>query len=473
MAQLTKAAFLSKWSSLFADNSTREISEEDLRNFRLDISESFLSIEDNFIDEDDFSSDSATKAPSQQSTKAYIASQIAGGSGAVSGSLVAGRVVVATGTNTVDDYDTLTFDGTKLAIGNIAPDSILHAYESSAGSVAAPTGTIGTFERNGAAYITLLTPDANERGIIFGEASDNDAGAIYYNTSGTNDGFEVRANGATRVWLTSAGKLGIGRTPVRNFDVYASSGSSQMVLETAGTTQSEFILKRTGGTASEWSIYLPTGSTELRLYSTADKFAFTTAGVFKILTTPSTDNTATPLAIDGSGNVVKKTDVIDGAGATGRIPYFTDTNTISSDSGLTWDEMTNTLTTGSLSATSVSISSGSIESGTYTPTGSAVNKVTSVTPDAAQYLRVGSVVTVSGRVTVDITSAGSSVRWELSCPITTSHSTSSAGGTFDQDDVSNGGVIKGTSGTNNVRFTMNAASSGSNVFYYHFTYRII
>lgn len=76
MAVLTKAAFLSKWSSLFADNSTRDISEQDLRDFRLDISDSFLSINDNFIDEDSFASDSPTKAPSQQSTKAYIATQI-------------------------------------------------------------------------------------------------------------------------------------------------------------------------------------------------------------------------------------------------------------------------------------------------------------------------------------------------------------------------------------------------------------
>lgn len=43
MAQLSKSAFLSKWASLFADNSTRNISELDLRDFRQDISDSFLS----------------------------------------------------------------------------------------------------------------------------------------------------------------------------------------------------------------------------------------------------------------------------------------------------------------------------------------------------------------------------------------------------------------------------------------------
>lgn len=76
MAQLTKAAFLSKWAALFADNSTRDISEEDLRDFREDISDSFLSLEDNFIDEDDMASDSDTKVPTQQSVKAYVDARV-------------------------------------------------------------------------------------------------------------------------------------------------------------------------------------------------------------------------------------------------------------------------------------------------------------------------------------------------------------------------------------------------------------
>lgn len=72
MAQLSKTAFLSKWATLFADNTTGEISEQDVRDFRQDVSDSFLSISDNFIDEDSFATNSATAAPSQQSTKAYV-----------------------------------------------------------------------------------------------------------------------------------------------------------------------------------------------------------------------------------------------------------------------------------------------------------------------------------------------------------------------------------------------------------------
>jgi hypothetical protein len=50
MATLTTAAFLSKWATYFADNTSREISEEDMRDFRQDISDSFLNLTDQGYD---------------------------------------------------------------------------------------------------------------------------------------------------------------------------------------------------------------------------------------------------------------------------------------------------------------------------------------------------------------------------------------------------------------------------------------
>jgi hypothetical protein len=76
MAQLNQANFLSKWAALFADNTTGDISALDQRDFRQDISDSFINILDHFIDEDSFASDSATKVPSQQSTKAFVLAQL-------------------------------------------------------------------------------------------------------------------------------------------------------------------------------------------------------------------------------------------------------------------------------------------------------------------------------------------------------------------------------------------------------------
>jgi hypothetical protein len=47
MAQLAGAAFLTKWAGLFADNSTGDISAEDMRDFRQDLVDSFP----NFLDD--------------------------------------------------------------------------------------------------------------------------------------------------------------------------------------------------------------------------------------------------------------------------------------------------------------------------------------------------------------------------------------------------------------------------------------
>jgi hypothetical protein len=43
-----------------------------MRQFKTDLKDSAMFLSDNFIDEDSFASDSATKAPSQQSVKAYV-----------------------------------------------------------------------------------------------------------------------------------------------------------------------------------------------------------------------------------------------------------------------------------------------------------------------------------------------------------------------------------------------------------------
>jgi hypothetical protein len=369
MSQLTKSDFDAKFTAntgaaLFKDNTSGDITAEDVRTFADDIADTFLSISDNFIDEDSFVSDSATKVPSQQSVKAYIAAQIAGGSGAVSGSLTSGRVPVASGTNSLQDYNTLKFDGTKLSIGNVTPDSLLHVWESSAGSVTAPANTLATFERNGAAYITILTPDASERGIYFGEASDNDIGGILYNTSGTQDGFELRANGATRAWITSAGNLGLGASPTYNLDVIVSSGTAVSRITNTGSGEVSHVVSRSGGTAAEWQWYIPSGSANFLLYNGSNRIGVTSAGVFQILTTPSTDNTATPLAIDGSGNVVKRSDA----------------------------------------------------SGTYTPTITAGPNVSSTSAFTLQYSRTGNTITVAGWIGVTATASATHTEIEFTLP---------------------------------------------------------
>ncbi|MCS7190473.1 MAG: hypothetical protein NZ843_02585 [Fimbriimonadales bacterium] len=100
--------------------------------------------------------------------------------------------------------------GTRIGIGISAPEATLHVFRASAGTITANPNAVLTVENSANAYINLLTPSANESGILFGNPSRAEAGGIVYN-SGTANGFQFRTNGnITRMVLTDTGRVGIG-----------------------------------------------------------------------------------------------------------------------------------------------------------------------------------------------------------------------------------------------------------------------
>jgi len=71
-----------------------------------------------------------------------------------------------------------------------------------------------SMEAGTSAYINIITPDANESGILFGTSNNAASGGIIYNNPVTPNGLQFRTNGNnTKMVLTSLGRLGIG-----NFD---------------------------------------------------------------------------------------------------------------------------------------------------------------------------------------------------------------------------------------------------------------
>lgn len=74
MTQLSKSAYISKYGSTgtdLPDNNTGDIDAEIAREWGQNNADSLMFLDENFVDEDDMASNSATKAPSQQSVKAY------------------------------------------------------------------------------------------------------------------------------------------------------------------------------------------------------------------------------------------------------------------------------------------------------------------------------------------------------------------------------------------------------------------
>ena len=75
--------------------------------------------------------------------------------------------------------------------GAPSPNSILHLWEASAGSVSAANNTLLTLEDSGTALISILAP--TQGGILFGDASDNNVGQITYTHSNNSLGITVGA----------------------------------------------------------------------------------------------------------------------------------------------------------------------------------------------------------------------------------------------------------------------------------------
>jgi hypothetical protein len=137
----------------------------------------------------------------------------------------------------------LTINSGNVGIGTTGPENSLHVYKGSAGSVTALSTAPLVVENSGDTLINLLSPDANARGIAFGQASNNIRGSIIYNSSAVSDGFDFRAGAASspQMVLTTAGNVGIGTTsPGAKLDVngggFLLSTDGQAILSAAGTT---------------------------------------------------------------------------------------------------------------------------------------------------------------------------------------------------------------------------------------------
>jgi len=95
----------------------------------------------------------------------------------------------------------------RTGIGTNTPEGELHVLKGSAGTVMANFNSPLVIEGNTTTYASLLTPAANESGILFGNPISNAAGAVIYNPANSKNGLLFRANGLDAMILASTGSL--------------------------------------------------------------------------------------------------------------------------------------------------------------------------------------------------------------------------------------------------------------------------
>src|SRR6266404_4596249 len=104
----------------------------------------------------------------------------------------------------------------NVGIGTTSPRTTLHITSGASGVLPYNSGsdiTVGTLESSANGYLSILTPSANQSGVLFGNVASNVAGGIVYNNTATANGLQFRTNGNnTRMVIDSSGNVGIGTT---------------------------------------------------------------------------------------------------------------------------------------------------------------------------------------------------------------------------------------------------------------------
>ncbi len=115
-----------------------------------------------------------------------------------------------------------------------------------------------------------------------------------------------------------------------------------------------------------------------------------------------------------------------------------------------------------------------VVSGTYTPTLTNVANLDASAAFVCQYMRVGSVVTVSGKVTVDPT-AGAATRLGISLPIASNLAAEQdcCGTAFAKGIAGQGAAILADATNNRAQMEWIAVDLTNQAMYFTFTYRII
>lgn len=116
------------------------------------------------------------------------------------------------------------------------------------------------------------------------------------------------------------------------------------------------------------------------------------------------------------------------------------------------------------------IATGTVSSGQYTPTLTHVTNVDASTAFQCHWMRIGNVVHVSGKVSIDPTSATTLTQLGFTLPFASGFSTDGeAGGTF-ATAAGDVGIILGDGANTRVEFQVTPAGAGNVTYWFTFTY---
>lgn len=381
--------------------------------------------------------------------------------------LTTNRIPKAASATTINDSE-IYQNSTSIGIGTTSPDSKLHVFSNSAGAVSATTNTVLTAENNGHTYISLLAPNTSESGVMFGRPSNNVIGYIIHTSSGAGipDAMLFGVSGSTKAYIQTNGNIGIGLLAVT-----AEAAAKIHAAHTSGTglisdryandaTASSFLIRKSrGATALSHTIVQSGDVLGSVSFQGSDGSNFIVGARMDAIVsaTPGTNDMPTDLVIyttpDGASSPTEKIRV-------------------TSDGRLYGTALHNNA--GAVTGTTNQY----VASGTYTPTLTNSTNIDSSTAHVCNWMRVGNVVTVSGRVDIDATAGGgAATSLGMSVPIASNFADADgneAGGTFSSTgSVSMAGGIYADSTNDRLTFAYNSQTTSNASFFFSATYLIL
>lgn len=153
-------------------------------------------------------------------------------------------------TDGINSALTIDLGADNIGVNTFSPKTRLHVFNASAG-VSPIANTTLTLENSTNNYISVLTPNASESGILFANPGNAASGGIVYNSFGSSNGLQFRTNGnVTRMALTRDGFLNIGPSANEDYMVQINHNGN-LGLDLVGN-------------ATDWEIFA--GSTGLNLF---------------------------------------------------------------------------------------------------------------------------------------------------------------------------------------------------------------
>jgi hypothetical protein len=352
------------------------------------------------------------------------------------------------------------------------------------GTVGATTPAAGTFTTlsstgnttlGNASGDTVTITGTIQPGVVVSGSSTTDMFRI--TQTGTGNAFVVEdaANpDASPFVIDTDGNVGIGTTtPDGNFEVSGTATAQYLTRYSTDTSSTVFVIRKSRGTEAAPTVVVNGDNLGAITFQGYDGSGFSSAAQILV------ESNGTPGTTDMPGSLKLRT-TSDGSGTLSTRMTILSTGFvgIANVAPVCILDVTGGIQTSRTTVTSPAATDGNIFSGTYTPTLTNTTNVAASTPVECFYTRVGNVVTVTGQVSIDVTTTLTDSVLLMTLPIASTFTVarncggtgaSSTSGTYGTETI----AIMGNVASGSAEFRLRPASVANLDYRFSFSYRVL